>query len=400
MPDSLVEGSAPRTFLAVRNAHMPALDGLRGIAILSVMAFHFFLFSGIEPTNHFDRAIFACAGFGWAGVDLFFVLSGFLITGILYDTSHQPRFFRNFYWRRALRIFPIYYLFLGFCFVVLPMLDGASSPLRTPVGQQLWQWSYLSNVQIALFGWDGLSTHMQHLWSLAMEEQFYLVWPWLVFFCSRRALLRMCAVMIVGALLLRVWLHRHGMWLPSYVLTPARLDALAVGATLALIVRDRSDARVAERWAKPVLIVTSALLAVLFVMKRGLYKEDAVVGTIGLTLVAGASGAVLLLCLTMSNKLGGKWKNASGTLKFFGKYSYALYLFHQPIAVALASPSIKTMAMPGVGGLPLVRVLGFSTTGLVMSIAAALTSWHLWEKHFLKLKDRIARDQTESLTPN
>ena len=158
--------SEPRTHTII-----PALDGLRGIAILLVLIHHLTIY---RPEGGLDSWIAAVPLFGWCGVNLFFVLSGFLITGILLDTRDSPVFYRSFFARRVLRIFPLYYgvLFLGF--VLAPLL----LPMPDAYGRhQLWLWTYLANFAMP-FGKG--EPAFSHFWSLCVEEQFYLVWPFLV----------------------------------------------------------------------------------------------------------------------------------------------------------------------------------------------------------------------------
>jgi peptidoglycan/LPS O-acetylase OafA/YrhL len=160
---------------------VPALDGVRGLAALLVMIFHF---GRAEVPGRGAAAVGFFAQFGWGGVDLFFVLSGFLICGILLDTRDRPGFLRTFYTRRALRIFPLYFAFLAaYIFVIAPRLPGASDiEVR-----QRWLWLYVSNFDVAAHGWySGGGSHANHLWSLAIEEQFYLLAPFAVLALSRR----------------------------------------------------------------------------------------------------------------------------------------------------------------------------------------------------------------------
>ena len=168
-----------------RRTYFPGLDGLRGIAVLLVVAVHFF--PQFKMSNWAESWLAKIPENGWTGVDLFFVLSGFLITGILIDASDKPHRFRNFYMRRVLRIFPLY---LGVLVVVLwliPDVTGLELPpiIRT---NQAWLWFHLSNVKMVLendyifnTGWVNLA----HLWTLAVEEHFYLVWPAAIFFVPR-----------------------------------------------------------------------------------------------------------------------------------------------------------------------------------------------------------------------
>lgn len=205
-----------------------ALDGLRGIAILAVLEFHFA--EGLTGLSRAELAIYNFIRTGWLGVDLFFVLSGFLITGILTDARHTPRYFQNFYWRRAVRIFPPYYAFLLAYGVFYPL--ARHRPLDAP----WWHWTYLTNVAVALHLPVGTTPHF---WSLAVEEQFYLLWPLLIYLLPRRAAMRVCLGCIVGAPAIRIMLLLAGIGNPAaYVLMPCRVDALAVGGWLALAQRD------------------------------------------------------------------------------------------------------------------------------------------------------------------
>jgi peptidoglycan/LPS O-acetylase OafA/YrhL len=164
----------------------PRLDGVRGIAILLVLVYHLTLYGGMAPNGPFLDRLWRT----WTlplglGVDLFFVLSGFLITGILLDTKDGPDYFRNFYARRFLRIFPLYYATLAATFLLIPAvrLDA------------VWYWTYLINYRFADVGWPRVA-YLGHFWTLAVEEQFYLVWPALVFFVPRRVLPWLCVAAV------------------------------------------------------------------------------------------------------------------------------------------------------------------------------------------------------------
>ncbi|HEY7898160.1 MAG TPA: acyltransferase, partial [Gemmatimonadaceae bacterium] len=238
--------------------HFAPLDGLRGIAILLVLIHHFG--AVMTPASHVDYLFLHVTGWAWVGVDLFFVLSGFLITGILLESIDDPRYYRTFYARRALRVFPLYYAFLlALSFIILPLIrllaaHGVVSVgaewLGNPVTRQPQIWLYLTNHLIAVRGFAAVPAFTAVFWSLAVEEQFYLVWPTVVRHMQREYLLWFAYAAIVVAFCFRVWIHFSGTWSPdaAYVLTLARMDALAVGAVIAMLVR-RPDAVVRlRRW--------------------------------------------------------------------------------------------------------------------------------------------------------
>lgn len=223
--------------------HFLELDGLRGLAILLVLLCHYFYWL-IEPATNIYRKV-ALAFLGKAGdwgVTLFFVLSGFLITGILYDSKGQDRYFRNFYARRFLRIFPLYYGFLAVMFLVLAAIRvGAPqfySHSRTPQllwSYQPWLWTYTANIW--MFFHSGMVV-IGHFRSLCVEEQFYLVWPLVIFMApGKKWTARACWVTISIAVVAGVGVQLAG-YDGGWLFTPVRMDALAAGGLIALLLRD------------------------------------------------------------------------------------------------------------------------------------------------------------------
>lgn len=366
--------------------HIPALDGLRGVAILLVMLLHFQL---DRPDTTLGHAYKNVVDTGWAGVDLFFVLSGFLITGILYDNRADENYFRTFYVRRALRIFPLYFGFLAVRFFVAPHLfqpewvDLHSSP-----SQQAWAWLYLTNLQIALFGGSGVAPFTGHFWSLAIEEQFYLVWPAVVLLLPRRRLMALCVAMVAGALALRlVFVFALDNYAATYYFTPARMDALALGSLVALVVRGPEGMAPLLRWRVPVLAACGAATSVFFFW-RGLWWRDPIVGTVGFTVVGLFFTALLVSAVAApAGSLLGRTCSAR-ILRFFGRYSYSLYVFHLVVHRVLKRTLFDPERAPAfVMGIPL--QLAFLLTATAVSVVIAVASWHLFEKHFLKLKGRF-----------
>jgi len=342
---------------------MPALDGLRGVAVLLVMVHHFVLYGLPESQSFAYRAAMG----GWIGVDLFFVLSGFLITGILLDSKGRGGYFRVFYARRTLRIFPLYYLSLAvFFFAVAPLMG------HEKLGQR-WFWLYASNLKIAFDGWHTVPGYLGHFWSLAIEEQFYLVWPLVVFALPRRALLSACGFLAAACLAFRIYLHSQNAEAAAYVLATARAVSLAVGAALATLMRSHGGRVALERWSGAVQVASLAALVAVFAV-RGVSNYDEVVGTVGYSLLALTfAGFVYRGAMSSPRVL-----NLSA-LRQAGTYSYALYVCHQPIALLLRTMGLADRSF----------ALYFATCS-VLSVLLALVSWHTFEKHFLALKDRFA----------
>jgi peptidoglycan/LPS O-acetylase OafA/YrhL len=363
------------------------LDGLRGIAILLVLVLHFTMYGGPAPAAGLDLLVHRVAVAGWIGVDLFFVLSGFLITGILYDAKGGEGYFRTFYLRRLLRIAPLYYGALAIFLVLLPAVWPGHEGLAWLRGESLWYWTYLLNFRIAAEGWPDFGA-LGHFWSLAVEEQFYLFWPVAVFLLRRRPLMALCAACMALAVATRLVLHLAGNPPAAFVLAPARLDALAAGAFLALLVRSPGGLSTAVRWARPAAAAGAAGLLALFLWKRGLPSEDPAVSVAGQALLALFFAAVLALALAARPEgRGGRWL-AAPVLVFFGRYSYGLYVVHHPL-LFLKPEGLSFGLFPTVLGSSLPGWLLFVVAGVAVSVALSLLSWHLLEKPFLDLKDRM-----------
>lgn len=218
-----------------------ALDGVRGLAVTLLVLSHFMISKEWESTDTWK-----IVHGGWLGVDLFFVLSGFLITGILIDTRDKATYFGSFFKRRLLRIFPLYYFCLLIALFCVYFIEKAPERL-TGYDSMGWFFAYASNIAIALKdAWTYQSdiVTMGHFWSLAVEEQFYLVWPFVVYFVPLRWLLALSGLIVFTGPEIKDYFD--GFFgkdsLASYVLTPCRMDALAAGSLLACLLRlDKKD---------------------------------------------------------------------------------------------------------------------------------------------------------------
>ncbi len=360
-----------------RRGHITALDGLRGLAILGVMATH--LLTG--DMSHAGFIIHTAFVFATAGVDLFFVLSGFLITGILQDSVGGPRYFRTFYARRALRIFPLYY---G---VLLALLL-----LTRPLGLH---WSgtfpafllYLQNLRWlpSLFSLPPQKwVRLDHLWSLAVEEQFYLVWPLVLVFVRRsRSVLLLCVAGVILAFVARWYGLTHGLgfdW--ANRTTVCRMDELLAGGALLLLTRHPTGERLCTGAATAFAVLLPTVIGYFWLLY---YHPPA--GLLPFTISFSYTCMALLSMLLIASCLHtGSVPNRifhNRTLRFFGKYSYGLYVLH-----VLPLPALEHLLqhLRRAGVPPVPARLGIAAAAFALSTAAAWLSFQLYEKQFLRLK--------------
>jgi peptidoglycan/LPS O-acetylase OafA/YrhL len=367
-----------------------ALDGVRGFAILFVLVMHSLFVAplyGLDPmADPYARVAFL----GWSGVDVFFVLSGFLITGILVRTKGSPRYFRNFYMRRSLRIFPLYYLVIALLLFVLPRPPATA-------GDQVAHLLYYQNLRYAFVHGEIIDPARHITWSLAIEEQFYLLWPALVWLVSTRVLRVVCVAMIVGAIGLRVWLVDAG-FDGTHFLTPCRLDTLAAGALFAVIPRPGA-------W----LGWLATPLGLAGLLTTGFVSGSSIPATPAQQswgLLSALLLGVGMLSLARSSRvlqpLFGLWP-----LRSLGKYSYCIYLTHMLVVEQLTRLAIPQAAAPaswpewlrqpvallsaGLSSLPhalspVWATVAFTALVVVCSWLLAWISWNLFERWFLALK--------------
>ncbi len=360
---------------------LQGLDGIRGLAVLTVVAFHTMHMNG-------DLGLFGIAwaefhGSCWAGVDLFFVLSGFLITGILLDSKSQPGYFRNFYARRMLRIFPLYYAVLAIAILVVPTVVGLRHlppEYSRLIGKQIWLWTYTQNYLQAR------SAHtlpgFGHFWTLAVEEQFYVFWPLVVFLLPRRRLLQCCFACCALLPLVRLALVLSGerTWAVRQY-THTRFDSLLYGAIAALAVRQlplSGRYRVALKTAVSLAIGTLTLIG----FRDGFVPFESIESAVfGYSAFGILFAAMIGYVATSRQRFSAIFENRY--LRWFGAYSYGIYVFHWPLAQAYQAALQPRVSVINPVWLP--AVCGFFLVLTASSITAYL-SYVCYEVHFLKLK--------------
>jgi len=374
--------------------HSPELDGLRGVAIILVLLIHFQL---VPKERAVEKLAFFVTGFGWAGVDLFFVLSGFLITRILLRARGRRGYYPSFMSRRALRIFPLYYLFLAMAPLLARALgvadwhSGAGGPI--PVAAFLF---YAQNYWLAFGGtWGPLNI----TWSLAIEEQFYVLWPLLVAKLNLVQLRRALVGIIVSAFVLRVALATVQRQVASYELTPTRIDALSVGALVGTFAPRFADVARFVRGARAA-IVLGALGAGAATIIQGTPSQTGVpMATFGFSAIALAWGGVLVLVVgsppsaLLPRIARARW------LRFFGKYSYSMYLFHYIVREALlrVMPACATPErVPRLLGTRWISQIGFYAIATLLTSLVAFATWHGFEKWFLRMRSHFTSERIDA----
>ncbi|MGO8718500.1 MAG: acyltransferase family protein [Acidobacteriaceae bacterium] len=372
-------------------SHVPALDGVRGLAILLVLVSHLMLFNN-HTGSRFGDSLSALRGLGWVGVDLFFVLSGFLITGILYDTLHDPHYFRSFYMRRFLRIFPLYY---GFLFFLLILGHWGPGLHFAWCGRQYVLLTYMQNTGIWFPVTDfhpGVWADLDHFWSLAVEEQFYLFWPLLVFLVRGRRRLIALALTLSGiALVLRIALYLDGASpLKIFMLTPCRMDTLLLGGCVALVVRG-DGGWIPRRWMIPLALSSAVAIAAYTLRHLGGDMRDFFFGaTFGYSVIALGCIGVLVAALEPESAAHRifRWS----FLRILGKYSYGIYVLHIFVArlfgtliIRLLGTSLRICLTPYLHSRALAVLVEFCANATAVFLAAYI-SYNLYEVHFLRLK--------------
>src|SRR5467141_4649662 len=364
-----IMGKTPVATSVIVPGYLPKFDGLRGLAILSVLIGHSGFLEALPHAGMLEYTRF--------GVDLFFVLSGFLITGILTDSRGSQHYFRNFYARRALRIWPLYYLVLFVAFVVAPLF----APSMRPTAVSVWP-AFVFYVQHIVFAYR--STYPFGLgatWSLAVEEQFYLTWPVLVFLLKKRTLAIVSVLLVVMSLSLRLFFHVHGAPVGFvHFFTLSRLDSIAFGSLAALWLRSPSCTLV--RWRTRAYQFLGLGAAGVLLARILMHRNSSIVSY---TFLAIAFVGLLGISLTSDprSSLLGRSLSA-GWLRYIGRISYGIYLLHYPLFILWARliGSLGFYQVHKLAG----NLVGFAGQIALATIAASI-SWRFFEEPILRLKE-------------
>lgn len=331
--------------------YIPQFDYLRGIAVLVVMLFH-----ASHDVQSFPMARYV--EFGWTGVDLFFVLSGFLITGILLDTREQNGYFTNFYARRILRIWPLYFALLGIMFIAVPVVAPRWSAAAMGSAKPAWPFVlFIQNLAIP----HAITGPLSATWSLAIEEQFYFAWPLLIWLLPRKAIQRLAIAIVICSPLLRLGLTLAHAHVSMYFNTFTRLDGLAVGSFLSITLRDAA-AKTVKRWALTSLPIA---LVCAIIIEQTWIRYSA---------IAIAAGAIVSLSFFVTFK--------SRFVLYTGRISYGLYLLHLATFGLATKPELRRHYPHA----PVFNDMVYLIVGLMLSYGLASLSWFLFESQILRAK--------------
>ena len=357
------------------------LDGLRGLAIGGVLCAHFL--NAWPGTTPLDRALVGALGLGWAGVDLFFVLSGLLITGILVDTLGARGWWSSFMARRALRIFPLYDLALAL-FGLLGPAAGLIDPW-TFGRWGWWYWSYLGNWAFAA---RQVIPPLSHFWSLAVEEQFYLAWPAVVLLARGRRLAWVAlGLVLLGPVARALIVHVSG-WPPgsAYRVTPGRIDQLALGGLLAVLLRAPAGRALLARFWAPVAGAGALAFVALGLACDGFDMHHPALEIWSHTLLGAAFGG-LVAGAVCTERTSAPLQRLLGLrpLQALGRYSYGIYVIHYFVhLVALRALRASPAGAALLGGRA--GYLAYAAAGAGVTVLLAVASFHLVERRCLALK--------------
>lgn len=351
--------------------YYPALDGLRGLAIILVLVYHNF------ATLNFSH-------FGWLGVDLFFVLSGFLITSIILQDVGKEHWLRNFYVKRALRIFPLYFLALLLLLFLLPLLLTGNNEFAYYQQRKWWLISFLQN-WVFIFDPPQSTGVLNHFWSLAVEEQFYLLWPFAILAIRKVPwLLATILSVLFFTVMIRivVWNQQLSSFPYYSFYTFTRIDGICIGCAVALVRHWQPG--LLSRMKAPIVFFFGVLNFGFFFVNRLHQFSFPFLGMVGYSTFAMLFGLLVYEAVQPERS----WVHTifdNAVFRFFGKYSFGIYVWHWPVYVLLETITNKWLS----AFLPAPTTLLTSILLSAGAVLISLVSYHLWEHPFLKQKVRF-----------
>ncbi|MFL5741795.1 MAG: acyltransferase family protein [Flavisolibacter sp.] len=351
-----------------KRPHIPALDGLRGVANIMVVFYHNF------------PILYPYLFFSWLAMDIFFVMSGYLITDILIKTIGTRHFMRNFYARRLLRVFPLYFLSLVILLLILPLLLRFSFPIDYFISNQVYFWTFLQN-WLLIFHPHPNESYLNHLWSMAVEEQFYLLWP-LVFVLVRNAkiLFTILLLLLIGIITIRFVLWtQHIPGLDYFSLFSfTRIDGICIGCMVALL--QLLNANFIGRNLAFIVVCFAAANFIFYLFNRH-HADSFPYVLIGYSTFSMLFGLIVYDLVNRRTRILEIIFSFS-LLRFVGMISYGAYVFHWPVFL-LMSPWLRQWSS---NHLPISAELFASIVATLVSYGLGFLSYELIEKRFLRLK--------------
>ena len=352
------------------------LDGIRGLAILLVGTGHFF----------YKYPVFKGT---WIGLNLFFVLSGYLITQRLFFHYNDSigSYFKNFYFRRILRIFPLYYGCLFIFFIILPFLYSSFFiHFGELYGLQAWYWTYTSNWMIVFHDMPGQQVFF-HFWSLAVEEQFYLLWPFLFLLLAR---IKRNYLFILGMIAASVFIRNYiGVNYSSFLNTGTVAEPLLLGALITILEKGKKASYMVNYFLIFIVLALVSLVLIFINDPNPEIVSNNWLFRVGYSSVDLIWASIILLCVS-TNKASGMIRNlfSAKWLTWLGTYSYGIYVFHWIVLNMFIYKAEAELSTIGLN-----RNLAYFSTrifGVAMVLLISYSSYHLYEKRFLRLKKKFS----------
>ena len=378
---------------------IPQLDGIRGVAILLVLCWHYFAGIRFQPGNAFLQFFKNMLSFSWSGVDLFFVLSGFLIGGILMDHRESKNYFKVFYIRRICRIFPMYFILLFGFLLLKSVIDNYTNPGSSwLIGGSFSLWPYITFLQnfYMAIGEYFRPHPLAVTWSLAVEEQFYLILPFILWTLPNKKIPFVCLFLILSAPVIRTFIMIQPFSLnksAALILLPSRMDSLLIGVVGAWLLRNDECRNILRNNVDFITIAFMVLFAGTLLFSIGNFGHLSLAMTpMGYTWLATLY-LLLIFIGILSEKGWIKLILTAMPLRWLGRHSYTVYLFHLMFLgifhylISKSAPAIESN-----------RGLLSSVSALIATILFAWISWAAIEKPFIRFGHRFRYAKADKKT--